>query len=67
MQVSGDALDTRALLDETSTYLFWRGQMDNLFRINHVFEIVEEKQTILPEKKVDGSTNPDHQVWLKKN
>lgn len=54
-------------LEKGNTYLFWKEQMENLFRIHRVSEIVHSNQVILPEKNNDGSSNLDHQIWLQKN
>lgn len=47
-------------LEGDSTYLFWRAQIENLFRINHLSDIVSDTQTIPLEKNYDGSPNSAH-------
>lgn len=54
-------------LEGRNMYLFWRGQMGNLFRIHHITDIVNTLQTIPPEKLLDASKNPEHQLCLEKN
>jgi len=41
-------------LEKGDTYLFWKEQMENLFRIHRVSKIIRENQIIPPERNSDG-------------
>jgi len=54
-------------LESGETYLFWKAQMENFFRIHHLYEIISSSQSIPQKRYADGSINPLYENWLQKN
>lgn len=52
-------------LEHGGTYLFWKSQMENFFRIHHVTNIVDGFTS--DGENPDGSSNPQYDVWMEKS
>lgn len=57
----------RIPLKHLETYLFWKSQIMNWFRIHHVTETVNGSTSPPLVKTTDDTANPEYNIWMEKN